>query len=117
MFRGWYTIAERCEACELVYEPNDGDTWAFMYVSTAGITGVFILLMMFGLKPSQLWIGRSILLPAALLAIVATLPRRKGIALALDYLSELLLHRTAKINDGTPPELPEKSPDRPEDGK
>lgn len=121
MFRGWYTVAEQCENCELTFEPNDGDTWAFMYVSTAGITGVFVLAMLFWLRPTQLWIGRAILLPAALLAIAGTLPRRKGIAIAIDYLSELLWNRTDDpahtIQSGKAAESPKQPLNHPGRGK
>jgi len=69
-------------------DTREGDTWAFMYISTAGITGVFVAVMLL-VRPPQVWIGQLIVLPLALLLIGGSLPFRKGLAIAIDYLSEL----------------------------
>ncbi len=40
----------------------------------------------FLIKPAEVLIGQAIVLPLALLVIVGTLPFRKGIVVALEYL-------------------------------
>jgi len=103
IFRGWYTVVERCAHCGLDLDTREGDTWAFMYISTAGITGVFVAIMLL-VRPPQVWIGQLIVLPLALLLIGGSLPVRKGLAIALDYLSELLWdnHRNRKPRRADP---------------
>ncbi len=77
---------ESCDRCELEYEAGEGDTWAFMYLSTGGITGLFIVVMLL-IRPATMQIGQGVVALAALVLIVGTLPRRKGTAIALDYLT------------------------------
>ncbi len=65
-----------------------------MYYSTAMLTGVIVILM-FLIRPANLWLGRLVVFATALVLIVLSLPYRKGIALAIDYLSE---HRCSKMH-------------------
>jgi hypothetical protein len=58
-----------------------------MYMSTAGLTGLLVVLM-FLLHPRVLWIGQVLVGIAAVAVIGLSLPYRKGIAVALDYLLE-----------------------------
>lgn len=89
LFSHWYTLTESCAHCGLPFERREGDTWWFMYISTALITGVFFVAMLLW-QPKAILSYQLLLLPAALVAILGTLPRRKGLAIALDYLSEWL---------------------------
>ncbi len=88
LFRGWYTLAERCECCGLEIEAYEGSSWAFMYITTAFLTGLFLLVLVF-YRPAHALSWRIGLVIGALVVILGSLPRRKGIAVALDYLSEL----------------------------
>ena len=56
-----------------------------MYVSSAGLIGLFFVAL-FLIKPTNVLIGQVIVLPLALLVIGGTLPFRKGLAIALEYL-------------------------------
>jgi len=58
-----------------------------MYMSTAGLTGLLVVTM-FLLRPRVLWIGQVLVGLAAIAIIGLSLPIRKGIAIALDYLLE-----------------------------
>jgi len=58
-----------------------------MYYSTAGFTGLIVGVMLL-FRPANLWLGRLAVFAAALVGIILTLPLRKGLALAIDYLSE-----------------------------
>ena len=59
-----------------------------MYMSTGFLTGLIFLGMLL-IRPTALWLGRMVVVIAALLLIMGTLPRRKGLALALNYLITL----------------------------
>ncbi len=85
LFQGWNHLRDACESCGLRFEPRTGDTWFFMYVSTAGLTGVLVVIM-FLLRPKVLWVGQVLVLLAALAVMGLSLPLRKGVAVALDYL-------------------------------
>lgn len=93
LFRSWYTLFARCTDCGLDIEPTAGDTWGFMYLTTAGLTGVIIVGMMLIQPPSQMW-GAVAVLAVAVVLILGTLPRRKALAIAFDYLTR----RTARRN-------------------
>lgn len=85
LFQGWNHLLESCPVCGLRYEPRSGDTWFFMYMSTAGLTGMLVVIM-FLLRPRVLWVGQILVLVAALAVMGLSLPLRKGVAVALDYL-------------------------------
>ena len=85
LFERWQTLRDKCPECGLSFEPGQGDTWAFMYLSTAFITGI-ILIGMLLLVPTQQWIGRIVVAAAAVVGIVGTLSARKGLSIAADYL-------------------------------
>jgi uncharacterized protein (DUF983 family) len=85
LFQGWNRLRETCSVCGLRYEPRTGDTWFFMYMSTAGMTGALVVIM-FLVRPRVLWIGQAVVLVAALVVMLLSLPLRKGVAVALDYL-------------------------------
>ena len=57
-----------------------------MYMSTAGLTGLLVVTM-FLLRPRVLWVGQLVVCVAAVVLIGLSLPYRKGIAVALDYLA------------------------------
>jgi len=75
----------RCTACNLLYQRDRGDTWMFMIITDRvpilfGIAAVY-----FGFHPTTpLAIGCFI--AALAIPVLATLRRRQGLALALDYL-------------------------------
>ncbi|HWM92520.1 MAG TPA: DUF983 domain-containing protein [Thermoanaerobaculia bacterium] len=85
MFQGWNHLHDRCAVCGLALEARSGDTWFFMYMSTAGLTGTIVVIM-FLLRPRVLWVGQLLVMIAAVAVIGLTLPLRKGVAIALDYL-------------------------------
>jgi uncharacterized protein (DUF983 family) len=87
LFTGWNRLHERCPVCGLAFEKRSGDTWFFMYMSTAGLTGLLVVIM-FLIRPRVLWIGQALVGLAAVAIIGLSLPYRKGVAVALDYLLE-----------------------------
>lgn len=85
LFAGWYTLHDRCPACGFNIRRAEPDTWAFMYISTAFLTGLFVVAM-FLLRPSAAWVTQVVVLPLALAVIGGSLRWRKGCALAVEYL-------------------------------
>jgi len=88
LFHSFFRLRPRCEACGFDIAQRSADTWAPMYLSTAGLTGVVIVGMLV-LKPANVVVGRLTLAAAATAAIVLTLPLRKGGAIALNYFIEM----------------------------
>lgn len=84
LFEGWVNLVSECPICGLKLASREGDTWAFMYISTAFITGLFVLAMLWVL-PADLALGRFLVAAAALVFFLATWPPRKGFAVAFDY--------------------------------
>jgi uncharacterized protein (DUF983 family) len=83
LFASWNHLLETCPVCGLDFERRLGDTWFFMYMSTAGLSGALVVAM-FLIRPRVVWIGQ-ILVCLAIAVIGFSLPYRKGIAVALDY--------------------------------
>jgi len=84
LFRRGINTYDRCSVCDLVYQPDRGDTWFFMIITDrlpifAGIIAVY-----FGFHP-QTWPAISAFFAAVALPVVATIRERQGLALALDY--------------------------------
>ena len=85
IFRKWHEVRPNCEACGLELQAREGNCWGFMYLSTAALTGIFFIVML-AYRPPSLLLGRIALFLAGLALIGLTLPYRKSLALALDYL-------------------------------
>src|SRR5438105_10412093 len=86
IYTGWATEVRRCPNCGLVYEPTEGDTWAFTIIGDRVPVAAGIIVVYFELG--------SRLGPAALIAVMAVLsalllwtaPNRWGLGVALLYL-------------------------------
>jgi len=88
LYERWNVLKHHCNACGYGFEEREGNCWFFLYSTTAALTGLF-LIAMFVWKPADLLLGRIVLTVGAIAVIPLTLPVRKGIALALEYISEL----------------------------
>lgn len=84
LYHHWYRLRSNCENCHLTFIKDAIDILAFMYISTAFITGLFIL-GMFIFIPANKMLGTATLVLLAVGLIVGTLPYRKGVAIALDF--------------------------------
>lgn len=84
LFASWNHLLETCPVCGLEFERRLGDTWFFMYMSTAGLSGALVVAM-FLIRPRVVWVGQAVVCLAAVAIIGLSLPYRKGIAVALDY--------------------------------
>lgn len=85
LFRRWLEIDERCSHCNLVYQPDYGDTWLFLII-TDRIPLLFgIAVVYFGFAVPT-WIAPIGFFFAMAIPLLATIRQRQGIAIALDYL-------------------------------
>src|SRR5437868_11909732 len=88
IFRRVLTYSEytHCPNCGLRYDPR-GESLAFMYVSTAFLTGVMLIVMLL-MHPETVASGRLVVIPLAVALYLSTLPVRKALAIALNYVNE-----------------------------
>ena len=87
LFRRFYALPKRCSICGLDFVRFAHDTWALMYVSTAGLAGLIVFGMIY-VRPADVLFGRWTVFAIALTAIPLSLPFRKGLAVAINYISE-----------------------------
>jgi uncharacterized protein (DUF983 family) len=79
-----YKEFDACPRCGFRYDPR-GESLAFMYFSTAFLTGLLIIVMLLT-HPESLVTGRIAVVSAALGLYLVTMPLRKSIAIAINYL-------------------------------
>ena len=89
IFRRWWTYTDypECPKCGLLYDQR-GESLAFMYLSTAFLTGLMFIVLI-TVPPKNLDRYRIGLVAGALLLYGATMPFRKGLAIALNYFNSL----------------------------
>ncbi len=87
LYERWNILRHHCRSCGYGFAEREGNCWFFLYSTTAALTGLF-LIAMFVWRPANVLLGRIFLTAAAVAVIPLTLPVRKGIALALEYISE-----------------------------
>ena len=90
LFARWITAHRACAHCGLVYLRNQGDIWFFLIVMDRipillGIAAIF-----FGFRITGWLTGVAFFLALAG-PLVATMPQRQGVAIALNYLSRVYL--------------------------
>src|SRR5438128_4695844 len=85
IFRRWWTYTEykTCPSCALPYDPH-GESLAFMYLSTAFLTGVMFIVLI-TMPPRDLGSYRGGLVAGARALYRTTVRVRKRIAIALNY--------------------------------
>jgi len=79
-----YKEHDACSQCGFRYDPR-GESLAFMYFSTAFLTGLLIIAMLLT-RPENLVTGRIFVVGTALGLYLVTMPLRKAIAIAINYL-------------------------------
>ena len=79
---------DKCRHCGCELERRGGDSWFFTYMTTAFLTGVIVLWMW--LAPmTEVVIGQVLIVVAWFVLIVLTMPYRKSIAIAVDFIIDL----------------------------
>lgn len=106
LYAQWNVFKHHCGACGYEFEEQEGNCWFFLYSTSAALTGLFIILI-FVWRPHNLELGRVVLGVLSVFVIALTVPIRKAIALALEYISEtrgntLLLYDDSDQEDTHP---------------
>ena len=78
----------RCDVCGLIYERNQGDTWAFTILGDRLPIGAIIGVIYFGLSRRYPTLAVAAFV-VMLLLIVVTARNRWGVGIALHYLSRV----------------------------
>ena len=90
LFRRWIDAYDRCSACGLQYQRNQGDLWIWLILTDRIPILIGIAALYFGFRTSD-WIVASIFFAILIIPLLATLRERQGLAIALDYLSRIHL--------------------------
>ena len=86
IYTGWASEQKKCEHCGLVFEPTEGDTWAFTIIGDRIPVAAGIIIVYFELG-SRLGPVALFAAMAALCAVLLwTTPNRWGAGVALLYL-------------------------------
>jgi uncharacterized protein (DUF983 family) len=102
LFRRWIAMYDRCSECGLVYQRNHGDTWLFWIIGDRIPIGLGIVALYFGFRPKTV-MGFVLFFAAMVVPLIATMPRRQGLGIALNYLSRIYL---PDPSDELPPPQP-----------
>src|SRR5262249_37154127 len=84
VFETWGLLSEAWPEWRCRIREREDDAWFWMYVSTAGITGIFLLIML-GVVPRHATLARWIIGIVAVAVFFGTMPVRKSLAIAWDY--------------------------------
>ncbi len=88
LFYGWNKVVDRCPACGCELDRRGGGSWFFTYLTTAFLTGLIVLFMLFYRMPTLL-LQQIVVAVAWLVLILLTLPLRKSIGIAIDFLIDI----------------------------
>ncbi len=84
IYEGWMVLVSKCPSCGTSISDREDDTWFFMYMTTAALTGVFILGMLF-ITPRNVPLARVLVAVFAMVLFFVSQPLRKSIAISLEY--------------------------------
>jgi hypothetical protein len=85
-----------------VYQRNRGDIWAFVVIADRVPIALAIAAIFFGFR-SNTWLRIVLALAVVAVPLVATMPHRVGLAVALDYVTR---RRWPDPTDPLPPPQP-----------
>ena len=88
LFVRWITTHDRCSDCGLVYIRNQGDTWLFWILMDRIPLAIGIVLIYSGFQVTH-WSTGLLFFAGMAVPLVATMPNRQGVAIALNYLSRV----------------------------
>ena len=86
IYTGWAHEEKTCAACGLVYEPTEGDTWAFTIIGDRIPVAAGIIVVYFGLGSRLGPVALFAVMAVLSAALVWTAPNRWGLGVALLYL-------------------------------
>jgi uncharacterized protein (DUF983 family) len=89
VFARWMAMHDRCNVCGLRYLRKQGDLWLFWIVmDRIPIAIGLIMIVFFGLRVAT-WQTGMLFFGGMVVPLVATIPQRQGVAVALNYLSRV----------------------------
>ena len=89
VFVRWVRMHDRCSACGLQFLRNQGDTWLYwVLMDRIPIAIGLILVIFFGFSVAS-WQTGVLFFGGMAVSLVATMPQRQGVAVALNYLSRV----------------------------
>ena len=103
LFRGWITVAERCEVCDLDYGFADsGDGPAVFITFFAGFIAVGAALWLEIAYQPPYWVHALVSLPIILITCLVPLRPLKGWLIARQYQMGATEVRNDDVSSGTP---------------
>ncbi|NBX92991.1 MAG: hypothetical protein EB078_12215 [Proteobacteria bacterium] len=88
LFLAYGELVETCGECRLPIRTREPDTYFFMYMSTAAITGTFVISMLMLAPPKNQTIGSLLIGLSAIAIFFITTPLRKSISIAWEYYTD-----------------------------
>lgn len=87
LYLRWNVLCERCPSCGLDIQRREQEAWFFIYMTTAGLTGVVILPMLW-IDLQNVFLGHAGAVAGWFILILLTLPARKALAIGIDFYLE-----------------------------
>ena len=89
LFRRFIRLHTHCSSCGLALGDRPGDTWGFWVIGDRIFIIVPMVLLYFGFTPESQW-ARLLFLALVVIPLIATMPHRFGVCLAIDYMTRSL---------------------------
>ena len=86
IYTGWASETKTCSSCGLVYEPTEGDTWAFTIIGDRIPVAAGIIIVYFELGSRLGPVSLFAVMALLVAALLWTAPNRWGLGVALLYL-------------------------------
>ena len=83
---GFFKLRATCVECGLQFQRAVEDHIGLIYITTAIQTAMFAAFALV-FRPDNPWLWRAVLAAVALTVMLLNLPNRKGLAIAIDYLT------------------------------
>ena len=88
IFVRWIRTHTSCSSCGLVFLPNQGDIWLYWILMDRVPIFLGIVSIYFGFRVTG-WVSGLLFFGAMAGPLIATMPHRQGLAIALNYLSRV----------------------------
>jgi len=95
---GFFRLRPACGVCGLQFERAIEDHIGLIYITTAVQTAMFAAIALL-VRPANPWLWRGILATVALTVMILNLPNRKGLAIAIDYLTRRSIAGHEQLQD------------------
>ncbi len=104
IYTGWAKEVKKCPVCGLVYEPAEGDTWAFTIIGDRIPVAAGIIIVYFEIGSRLGPVALVAVMVALCGALLWTAPNRWGVGVALLYLQRTRWPDPLDVLPGRPPQ-------------